>query len=155
MKNLSLILAILLNMLPGILQAQGNPVVDKCVLCEKLTELKIPDVRINEAITISTGSSHCKVLGTIGKEIKFELLLPFEWNGIFIMGGGGEGPSSVDWIVLIRDWVENGKPPERVIVSKVVNGKEVMTRPIFPYPDEAVYSGSGDPLKESNFIIKD
>jgi hypothetical protein len=55
---------------------------------------------------------------------------------------------------LIRDWVENGKPPERIIASKVVNGKEVMTRPIFPYPDEAVYSGSGDPLKESNFIIK-
>jgi feruloyl esterase len=68
--------------------------------------------------------------------------------------GGGEGPSGVDWIALIRDWVENGKPPERVITSKAVNGKEVMTRPVFPYPDEAVYSGSGDPLKESNFIIK-
>jgi hypothetical protein len=150
MKKLSLILAILLNMLPGILQAQGNPVIDKCIPCEKLTELKI-----NEAVTVSSGSLYCKILGVIGREIKFELLLPDKWNNIFIMGGGGEGPSSVDWIVLIRDWVENGKPPERVIVSKVVNGKEVMTRPIFPYPDEAVYSGSGDPLKESNFIIKD
>jgi hypothetical protein len=55
---------------------------------------------------------------------------------------------------LIRDWVENGKSPERVIASKAVNGKEVMTRLIFTYPNEAVYSVSGDPFKESNFIIK-
>lgn len=68
--------------------------------------------------------------------------------------GGGKGPSGIDWIALIQDWVENGNPPERVVASKVVNGKEMMTRPVFPYPGEAVYSGSGDPLKENNFIIK-
>jgi feruloyl esterase len=89
MKNLSLILAILLNMLPDILQAQGNPVIDKCIPCEKLTELKLPDVKINEAVTVSDGSLYCKILGVIGREIKFELLLPDKWNNIFIMGGGG------------------------------------------------------------------
>ena len=53
------------------------------------SELKIPDVKITEAITSSPGSSHCKVMGIIGREIRFELLLPLEWKGIFVMGGGG------------------------------------------------------------------
>jgi hypothetical protein len=89
MKYLTFIFAFLLIILPGILQAQGNSLTEKCIPCEKLRELRMPDVKITEAVTISSGSSHCKVLGVIGKEIKFELLLPFEWNGIFVMGGGG------------------------------------------------------------------
>lgn len=89
MKNLPFILTILLYMLPGMLKAQVNSVNDKCFPCEELKGLKIPDVKITEAVTVSAGTSHCKVLGVIGKEIKFELLLPSEWNGIFIMGGGG------------------------------------------------------------------
>jgi len=89
MKNLFLFLTFLLHMLPGILKAQGIPASEKCIPCEKLTELRIPDVKITEAVTVSAGSSHCKVSGFIGKEINFELLLPFEWNGIYIMGGGG------------------------------------------------------------------
>jgi hypothetical protein len=30
----------------------------------------------------------------------------------------------------------------------------VMTRPVFPYPDEVVYDGKGDTNKESSFIPK-
>jgi len=68
--------------------------------------------------------------------------------------GGGNGPAQVDWIALIRDWVENNKAPERVILSKNIGGMEVMTRPVFPYPVEAVYDGKGDPDKEGSFIPK-
>lgn len=89
MKNLTFIHALLLLLLPVILKAQDKSNVDKCIPCENLTALKLPDVEITEAVTVAEGSSHCKVLGIIGKEIKFELLLPFEWNGIFAMGGGG------------------------------------------------------------------
>jgi hypothetical protein len=32
---------------------------------------------------------HCRVSGVIGKEIKFQALLPTAWNGRFLMGGGG------------------------------------------------------------------
>ena len=32
---------------------------------------------------------HCKVAGVIGTETNFELLLPDNWNGKFVMGGGG------------------------------------------------------------------
>jgi feruloyl esterase len=55
---------------------------------------------------------------------------------------------------LIRDWVENNKAPERVIMSKKENGKVVMTRPVFPFPKMAVYSGKGDKNQEQNFIEK-
>jgi feruloyl esterase len=67
---------------------------------------------------------------------------------------GGTGPDNVDWVVLIRDWVEKNKAPERVVLSKIVNGKTVMTRPAFPYPKKAVYNGSGDANLEKSFSDK-
>lgn len=66
--------------------------------------------------------------------------------------GGGDGPSQVDWILLIRDWVENGNPPGRIVLSKSLGGNRFMTRPVYPYPDEAVYDGNGDPAVESSFV---
>ena len=75
--------------------AQEKPLTEICIPCEKLTELKLPDVKITGAVTITTGPSHCKVTGVIGKEINFELLLPLGWNGIYVMGGGGGFVGSV------------------------------------------------------------
>ena len=65
--------------------------------------------------------------------------------------GGGPGPDRADWVGLIRDWVENGNAPDRVIMSKVKNEEVKMTRPVFPYPRKAVYDGQGDPNMESSF----
>lgn len=67
---------------------------------------------------------------------------------------GGTGPDKVDWVKLIQDWVEKNKAPERVVFSKIVNGKTVMTRPVFPYPKETVYNGAGDSNSEKNFSEK-
>jgi feruloyl esterase len=66
--------------------------------------------------------------------------------------GDGKGPDNIDWVKEIRDWVEKGKAPERLVLSKLNNGKPVMTRPVFPYPKQTVYKGSGDPNDEKNFI---
>ena len=49
----------------------------------------IPDLKISSAIHKESPAPHCKVNGVIGLEIGFELLLPDDWNGKFIMGGGG------------------------------------------------------------------
>ena len=54
-----------------------------------------PDVVITQVSTQSTPTPHCKVAGRIGPEINFELLLPEEWNGKFVMGGGGGFVGSV------------------------------------------------------------
>ena len=63
----------------------------------------------------------------------------------------GPGPDRTDWIGLIREWVENGNAPERVVMSKVKNGEVIMSRPVFPYPRKAKYDGKGDPNHESSY----
>ncbi len=70
-----------------------------------LRQLRLPDIRItsathheaNKAVNVDNagrrlgpiGVAHADVEGLIGDTIRFELLLPDEWNGRFVMGGGG------------------------------------------------------------------
>jgi feruloyl esterase len=68
--------------------------------------------------------------------------------------GSGTGPDYVDWVKQISDWVEYNKAPERIVVSKIKNGKTAITRPVFPYPKLAAYNGSGDPNDEKNFSAR-
>ena len=58
--------------------------------------LKLPDVRIETAehhdgskSNEGARTAHLDVHGVIGGSIRFELLLPDQWNGRFAMGGGG------------------------------------------------------------------
>jgi feruloyl esterase len=68
--------------------------------------------------------------------------------------GGGPGATEVDWLSIIVDWVEHGKAPDSPIASKSENGRIVMTRPLYPYPQCAVYKGSGDPNEATNFVVR-
>jgi hypothetical protein len=68
--------------------------------------------------------------------------------------GGGTGCDSVDWVKLIQDWTENDKAPERVVFSKMENGKAVMTRPVYPFPKVTIYSGKGESIDEKSFGVK-
>jgi len=95
--------------------------------------------------TIDHYNAALKEDGQLGDYIKL-FLLP----GV-VHCGGGPGPSQTDWIELVRAWVEQGIAPERVILSKTTDDKVSMTRPVFPYPNKAVYDGKGDPYKESSF----
>lgn len=76
--------------------------------CAALANLELPGIRIDKAEP-STGEEappenlppgvpsrrseaivpHCRAEGVISEEIQFELLLPDDWNGKFLMGGGG------------------------------------------------------------------
>jgi feruloyl esterase len=65
---------------------------------------------------------------------------------------GGPGPDRVDWVEAIRAWVEEGSAPERLLASKLdQDGDPTMTRPLCPYPQVAVYDGTGDPNDEESF----
>ncbi len=55
---------------------------------DELRQLRLPDVAL-EDVTHSDQSHYVQVKGTIGSAIRFELLLPDDWNGRFVMGGGG------------------------------------------------------------------
>ena len=70
-----------------------------CIPCEDLKNLMLPDVIVSETTSLEDPISHCKIFGTIGKEINFELLLPMEWNSRFVMGGGGGG-----FVGAIHNW---------------------------------------------------
>jgi pimeloyl-ACP methyl ester carboxylesterase len=68
----------------------------KHVECASLSELKLANVRITEAVAIAAPEkgpvtvAHCRVSGVIDKEIRFTELLPDRWNeGLFAGGGGG------------------------------------------------------------------
>jgi len=70
--------------------------------CAALLALKLPDVRVTEAVAVpapTTGGvrvAHCRVNGVVGREIRFSLLLPVDWNQKFMMGGGGGFVGSID-----------------------------------------------------------
>jgi feruloyl esterase len=64
-------------------------------VCNKSSLPSLPDVRVTSATEESAPVPHCKVAGIIGPEIHFELLLPEQWNGKFVMGGGGGFVGSV------------------------------------------------------------
>lgn len=57
--------------------------------CELDAIPTIPDVKIVTAEAVSTPVDHCRIVGEIGTETGFELRLPEDWNGKFIMGGSG------------------------------------------------------------------
>ena len=83
---------------------------------------------------------------------------------------GGTGPSRVDYLSAIVPWVEQGKPPTQLIATQTTadtrsggfsnptqgttenTAKVVRTRPIFPYPMQARYSGKGSVDEAANFV---
>ncbi|MDE3194860.1 MAG: tannase/feruloyl esterase family alpha/beta hydrolase [Acidobacteriota bacterium] len=64
---------------------------------------------------------------------------------------GGPGPSTFDMLGPLDEWVEKGVAPERVVASHVVNGVRERTRPLCPYPQEAVWKGTGSTDDAANF----
>jgi feruloyl esterase len=72
-----------------------NPPLHAQPVCKLESLPQLPDVTIRSVTQESAPAPHCKVAGVIGPEIHFELLLPDEWNGKFVMGGGGGFVGSV------------------------------------------------------------
>jgi hypothetical protein len=69
--------------------------------------------------------------------------------------GEGPGPDTVDWPSAIADWVEKGKPPDKVIATKLGAGGAISrTRPLCPYPQHAEYTGRGSTDDAANFVCR-
>lgn len=94
----SLTLALLLSAAPAAALAAQAPDA-RVTVCGSLRSLRLPDVRITEAAPAAPGGAittpHCRVSGVIGREIRFTVWLPDEWNQRFLMGGGGGFVGSV------------------------------------------------------------
>ncbi|MEQ8952667.1 MAG: tannase/feruloyl esterase family alpha/beta hydrolase, partial [Gammaproteobacteria bacterium] len=66
------------------------------------------DVKITEASQQSEPAPHCRVTGVIGTELQFRLLLPENWNGKFVMGGGGGFAGTLGNQALTQGVLESG-----------------------------------------------
>ena len=79
---------------------------DQACSLERLQNL--PEVRLISATAETIPALHCKVAGVIGTEINFELLLPDDWNGKFVMGGGGGFVGTIVNIALLYGPLQGG-----------------------------------------------
>src|SRR5262245_7028799 len=64
---------------------------------------------------------------------------------------GGAGTSTFDALTPLVQWVEKGLTPATIPASRVVDGKVVRTRPLCPYPQAAIYKGSGSTDDAASF----
>ena len=61
--------------------------------------------------------------------------------------GGGVGPQPQNLFGALVNWVENGVAPSSILAS----GPPIRTRTLCPYPQTAIYNGSGSTDDASNF----
>jgi feruloyl esterase len=67
--------------------------------------------------------------------------------------GPGAAPNMNRVIVSLVDWVEKAKVPDQLLgEARDAAGKVIRTRPVFPYPQTARYTGIGNPDDAQNFV---
>jgi feruloyl esterase len=69
--------------------------------------------------------------------------------------GGGTGPNQFNKLAALERWREQNESPESITAARVnESGVIDMTRPLCPYPQQAVYKGSGSINDAANFTCK-
>jgi feruloyl esterase len=81
------------------------------------------------------------------------------WYRLFMVPGmghcqGGPGPNQFNLMGAMERWRESNVAPEEITASHVANNRVDMTRPLCPYPQVAVYKGSGSTNDAANFSCK-
>ncbi|MGA2510211.1 MAG: tannase/feruloyl esterase family alpha/beta hydrolase [Candidatus Acidiferrales bacterium] len=65
---------------------------------------------------------------------------------------GGAGPNVFDPLTAVEEWRENNSAPEKIIATHSTSGAIDNTRPLCPYPQAAIYKGSGNTTDAANFV---
>lgn len=82
---------------------------------------------------------------------------------------GGDGAWAINYLPIIEKWVEQGETPSVIVgkrprpgapidyfgfgADKLTADQVAFTRPYYPYPAKAYYSGKGDPDDAANFVV--
>jgi feruloyl esterase len=66
-------------------------------------------------------------------------------------GGLGPGFTEFDSFTGLENWVERGIAPDKLIASRMSNGAIERSRPVYPYPIQARYTGKGDARQSESF----
>jgi feruloyl esterase len=83
-----------------------------------------------------------------------------DWLRLFLVPGmdhcgGGTGPNQFNKIAVLERWREKNEPPTSITAARVNEGGVIdMTRPLCPYPQQAVYNGSGTTNDAANFACR-
>jgi len=82
-----------------------------------------------------------------------------DWMRLFMVPGmlhcaGGPGTDQFNKMAALERWREEGKAPDQIVAAHVTNAQVDMTRPLCPYPQVAVYKGSGSTNDAANFTCK-
>ncbi|POM73589.1 Hypothetical protein PHPALM_9551 [Phytophthora palmivora] len=118
------------------------------------------DEHISPRTTIAYHEALQKQMGGVEQVAEFErlYLLPGVQHC-----GRGEGMAAVDLVTPLLEWVEQGSAPHKILTSTELDNDlppwmPAMTptitrsRPIYPYPSLAKYSGQGDVNDAANYI---
>lgn len=69
--------------------------------------------------------------------------------------GGGTGPNQFNALAALERWREQNQAPASITAARVnQSGGVDMTRPLCPYPQRAVYRGTGSVNDAANFACK-
>jgi feruloyl esterase len=82
-----------------------------------------------------------------------------DWMKLYMVPGmmhcqGGDGPDQFNKMAVIERWREAGTAPKEIIASHVNGGAVDRTRPLCPYPQVAVYKGTGSINDAASFSCK-
>lgn len=67
---------------------------------------------------------------------------------------GGPGPDKFDGLAALRQWVEQGKAPDRMVAAHLQDGRIDRTRPLCPYPQKAKWNGSRSSDEAASFTCE-
>jgi feruloyl esterase len=69
--------------------------------------------------------------------------------------GGGTGPNQFSTLAALERWREQDEPPDVITAARVnERGRLDMTRRLCPYPQRAVYEGTGSTNDAENYTCK-
>lgn len=132
-------------------------------LFEKLHAL--PSVAIDWLVNNLSSQDVAAVAQGLGDRVR-------QYHRLFLLPavahcGGSTGPSSIGGgmpeppaafrdadhhvVSAVIKWVEQGVAPERIIATRFSGNTLTLSRPLCPYPAQAVYNGAGDVNVASNF----
>ncbi len=104
------------------------------------------DPALNPRMGVEYYESVMRKMGAATQEFFRLYMMP----GVFHCAGG-VGCAAFDPIAALIPWVEQGRPPENLVASRVEAGKLIRTRPLCAYPQVAKYQGSGSIDEAASF----
>jgi feruloyl esterase len=92
--------------------------------------------------------------------LKYMGLNQENWLRLFMVPGmahcgGGTGPNQFNTLAALERWREQNEPPKTIAAARVnEHGRVDTTRPLCPYPQRAVYKGTGSTYDAGNYTCK-